>query len=213
MTDINVLIKKARLMLAKKLLKEKQQATTPSTARILHGQDAVDAVTQSEGDLTPEQTRVVMEEGFSTATYDDTKGIQTTGVGQTGQYANKTFKETFFDIEKLASRLLKGYGKYPTYLRSAIMSAAYRGDLQQSPKFRKLMNTGKFDEAATEFLNHKEYLNPKTPSGIKTRLEKISDAVRMYAEESDNPRLDDGYYTDSDGHLYKVLDGELTKVN
>ena len=62
-------------------------------------------------------------------------------------------------------------------MRCVIMSAFYRGDIQQSPKFRRLFNEYQYEKAAVEFLNHKEYLAKSTPAQIKKRIKEVSDAI------------------------------------
>jgi hypothetical protein len=57
------------------------------------------------------------------------------------------------------------------------MSAFYRGDIQQSPMFRKLFNEYKYEEAAIEFLDHKEYKAKNTPKQIKQRIKEVHDAI------------------------------------
>lgn len=150
---------------------------------IFYGRDAIREVEKLEGELTPEMEFVIEEEGYASGEYADTKGISTSGVGQTGKFRNMSFKETFTAIEKDAKRLLPDYDSYPEYLRKAIMSAAYRGDLQGSPKFRRLMKAGKYNEAANEFLRNDEFLSDDTPAGIKARMMRVADAVRLYASQ------------------------------
>lgn len=148
----------------------------------LYGQDAIKAVSQLEGrPLSPKEQRVVMLEGFVPNVYKDTKGIETYGVGQTGKWINKSFGESFAHHEDRARKAIPDYDKLPEYLQSELVQAEYRGDLGMSPTFRKLFNKGKYKEAATEFLNHEEYLDPDTPSQIKQRLESVAKAVSHYA--------------------------------
>lgn len=165
---------------------QKQEEIMP----IYHGQQAIAKVEEREGPLTPVQRRVVELEGFAENEYEDTKGILTSGVGQTNQYMSMSFKDTFSDIEGLTRRLIKGYENYPEYLQAELVQAAYRGDLQQSPTFRRKLNAGQYEDAAVEFLDHKEYLSRETPAEIKRRLESVSDAVKRFANEM--PKSDVG---------------------
>ena len=148
-----------------------------SDVGILVGQDAVAAVEAAEGPLTPAQRRVVELEGFSTGEYKDTKGIATSGVGQTGEFRGQSFKEVFNTFEEETARMVDDFESFPEAVRAELIQAAYRGDLQQSPKFRRLLNQGKFEEAAREFLDNAEYKNPSTPRGIKRRMEAVAEAV------------------------------------
>jgi GH24 family phage-related lysozyme (muramidase) len=135
-------------------------------------------------DTSEETTQAPTVYESSKAVPKDTKGITTYGVGQTNEYMDMPFSEVYAEHEEDARRMLPGYDAYPEYLQAEIMSAAYRGDLGGSPTFRRLMNAGKYEEAAVEFLNHQEYLKPETSMGIKKRLRKVQDAVKRFAEEA-----------------------------
>ena len=148
-----------------------------SDVSILVGQDAVAAVEAAEGPLTPAQKRVVELEGFSTREYKDTKGISTSGVGQTGEFQGQSFKETFEAIKLDTERMISNFDQLPGPLQTELLQAAYRGDLQGSPATRRLINEGKFQEAAEEFLDNAEYRNPSTPEGIKRRMEDVAAAL------------------------------------
>jgi GH24 family phage-related lysozyme (muramidase) len=150
-----------------------------------YGNDAIKKVEEMNGqELTYAQRRVVEEEGFVDGFYKDTKGITTYGVGQTNEYMDMPFSEVYAEHEEDVRRMMPGYDAYPEYLQAELMSAAYRGDLGGSPTFRRLMNAGKYEEAAVEFLNHQEYNDRSTPIGIKKRLRKVQDAVKRFAEEA-----------------------------
>jgi len=60
-----------------------------------------------------------------------------------------------------------------------------RGELSGSPKTRRLINTGKFKEAAREYINNKQYQNAVKLGvpGIRPRMESNRDAMLRYAEE------------------------------
>lgn len=146
--------------------------------KTLHGMAAVRAVEAKEGPLTPEQRFVVLKEGYVDGDYEDHKGIITRGVGQTGRFRFMTFKEAFEILEQdLTKRYIPSYPEQPENIRCVLMSAFYRGDIQQSPKFRRLFNKGEYEDAANEFLDHKEYQSPYTPKQIKKRLEEVSEAI------------------------------------
>ena len=79
---------------------EEDQAFVKQPYKVHYGQDAVNKVTEREGHLTPPMEAVIREEGFVDGVYEDTKGIKTSGVGQTGGYMNMSFREAFLDHEK-----------------------------------------------------------------------------------------------------------------
>ena len=80
--------------------------------------------------------------------------------------------------------LLPKFNSYPNDLQQAIFSEHYRGSIQQSPKTRKLINEGNFEEAAKEFLRNKEYEEAEERGipGIRTRMEKVSELLKKYAK-------------------------------
>ena len=149
-----------------------------SKSKTLHGIAAIKAIESKEGELSPEQRFVALKEGYVDGEYLDHKGIPTKGVGQTGKFMYMSYKEAFSILEEeCRNKFIPEYPLLSEHLRCVIMSAFYRGDIQQSPKFRKLFNEYKYAEAATEFLNHKEYKAKNTPKQIKTRIKEVHDAI------------------------------------
>lgn len=153
--------------------------------KILSGLDAIEAVERLEGRmLTPIEAELVMEEGFSTGPYLDTKGVETSGVGQTGRFRGQSFGDTFKVFEQETRKLIPAYDALPEYAQSALISAAYRGDLQQSPKFRALFNAGKYSEAADEFLDNEDYRRSKKEgTGVAKRMERVAERIRRLGED------------------------------
>jgi GH24 family phage-related lysozyme (muramidase) len=146
--------------------------------KTLHGMAAIRAIEKKEGPLTPEQRYVALKEGYVDGDYEDHKGIPTRGVGQTGKYRYMSYKEAFSELEEeLTKKYIPSYPTCPENVRCVLMSAFYRGDIQQSPKFRRYFNDHRYARAAEEFLDHKEYLDPNTPKQIKKRLEEVSEAI------------------------------------
>jgi GH24 family phage-related lysozyme (muramidase) len=176
-------------------LKEKAATATPkkpwemnlsSEPKTYLGAEAVSQVEKREGrSLSLSEKRVVEEEGYVSGTYKDDKGIETSGVGQTGKWKGKTFKETFDAHEADTKRMVKGFDTLPEYLQAELVQATYRGDVQQSPRAIKLLEEGKYGEAATELLDHKEYKDRKAKGddGVTRRLEALQSAIRKYGKE------------------------------
>jgi len=189
--------------------KTEQTKQTPTTnkKRVLYGNDAINAVEKLEGrKLSPIEKRVVVLEGFVPETYLDTKGIPTFGVGQTGEWANKSFGESFKHHEDLTRKLIKDYDKLPEELKAELVQSAYRGDLGGSPKTRLLFNEGKYEEAAKEFLNNKEYKAKDTPQSIKDRMFAVAQAMKSYGSENndtDMPSMDQ-YVVQEGDTLYSI---------
>ena len=80
----------------------------------LAGKKAIQAVEKTGGKLNDVQKYIVEHEGFVSGEYEDTKGIKTSGVGQTGEFQDMSFKETFDTLEKEAKRLIPKYDKLST---------------------------------------------------------------------------------------------------
>lgn len=94
------------------------------------------------------------------------------------------------DIERKrqeTSGFIPKLNTFPEELQNAIIVATFRGDLKKQHNTTKLINQGKFIEAADEFLNHKEYQNAPTNSELRKRLEGISNELRKYGESLKKP--------------------------
>lgn len=146
---------------------------------IYFGKDAVEKIEDSlRRLLTPKERRVVMLEGYADAPYLDSKKIETTGVGQTGEWLHKSFEEAFAHHEARVIQRLPGYRSFPDYLQCELMQAEYRGDLGISPAACKLINASLYEDAASEFLNNQEYRT--APNQIRRRMEAVTLALKLY---------------------------------
>ena len=151
------------------------------------GKAAVTKVEELEGrELSYIEKVVVQDEGYVTEglDYKDTKGITTSGVGQTGEYMGMSFDETFKAHVNKARGMTAGFDKYPEFLRAQIVTATYRGSWGGSPNTRKLLAAGKPLEAAVEFLDSDEFRAKDTPDSIKARMQRVADALTAYAQQS-----------------------------
>jgi len=146
---------------------------------------AVREVIKREGSLDAIQKYIVQHEGFVGGDYDDTKGVSTSGVGQTGIYKDKTFKETYEIHKQKAKELVPDYDGLPLNGQKAIMSLIYRGDIKKDHEWLASLNKGEYKKAAKELLNHKEYKDlvkrkkeTGKDSGIIKRLEEASEYIK-----------------------------------
>ena len=149
--------------------------------KILRGQKAIDEVVRREGSLDEMQEFIVAHEGFAFGDYDDQNNVSTSGAGQTGEYKDKTFKETYEIHKKDAIRLVPEFNNLTKNQQFALMSLVYRGDLVQSPAFVKDVNNGDFKQAAVQLLIHEEYLEllKTDPSnGVVKRLEEAARLIK-----------------------------------
>jgi hypothetical protein len=68
----------------------------------------------------------------------------------------------------LAKKHIKTFDSLPLTVRIATINAFYRGDM--GPKTIELLNQNKFDDAAKQYLNHKEYRTTSN-RGVKKRMD------------------------------------------
>tara|TARA_R110000737_G_scaffold252213_3_gene261726 strand:- start:19 stop:519 length:501 start_codon:yes stop_codon:yes gene_type:complete len=158
-----------------------KKKTTTKKAKVLHGKQAINAIEKKEKrKLSYKECRVVELEGYVDGIYTCSKGVKTTGVGQTGKWLTKTFKESFQYHEKLTKKLIPTYNKLPEKLQAELVQSTYRGDLGGSPSAVALFNKGKFILAAQEFLRNDEYEDEDTPKQIKDRMVSTAKAIGLY---------------------------------
>ncbi len=97
------------------------------------------------------------------------------------------FKLLDYDLPKkinLAKSQIPKFSTYPPYVQTAIVDGYYRGDLPGSPKTKRLINSGNWVAAATEYLNNKEYNAARSVhSGVAKRMERNRDKYLQYAQE------------------------------
>jgi len=149
----------------------------------LHGTEAVRYMQQHIGPLTDIEKYIIEHEGYKPGLYKDSKGKDTSGVGQTEKYRNISFRDTVKDFVKKTKNFIPEYDNLPKYLQKEFVQAAYRGDLGLSKKTRKLFNKRQYKQAAEEFLNNEEYKNPNTPESIKKRMLNVRNAILKFSKK------------------------------
>ena len=150
-------------------------------------------------------------EGSKDVVYKDSEGKPTIGIGHylnNSQEDKNLFKTLFGDTidydkilngqqklssnqieklfnvdvkikEKLAAKKIGNFSNLPTSVKNAIINALYRGDL--GPKTIAFMNSGNWNSAAKEYLNHK---NAKSgPEQIKRRMNTNALAFAQFAKD------------------------------
>ena len=83
------------------------------------------------------------------------------------------------DISKRLPAIRKAIPKFddmPLEVRRNLLGSWFRGSLSGSPKTLRLINEGKFEEAAKEFLDNNEY-RTTTLRGVKRRMEATAQAI------------------------------------
>jgi hypothetical protein len=147
---------------------------------IYRGQAAIDALEASEHILLTElERRTVWCEGYSTEEYLCDNGVTTSGCGQTGHWIGKPFRECFnYHADRAAARF-PDWRLFGTWLKAELIQAEYRGDLGASKRTCELIRARKWEEAAIEFINHKEFKDPDTSEGIKARILAVHYALML----------------------------------
>lgn len=131
-----------------------------------------------KGTEEAEKALLLSLEGYRSEPYRDTKGILTSGVGQTGIYRDMTFHQAYKAHKYRAMARFPQWESFRSDLRAHLIAAEYRGSLGGSPNTVRLINEGKWQDAAREFLRNDEYLDPATPAGIKKRMAYLAGLLR-----------------------------------
>lgn len=92
------------------------------------------------------------------------------GKALTEDQARALFDADYEEHLNRTVKMIPNLHEHPAQVQAALVSGVYRGHVTDSPTFRKHFNAGRYEEASKEFLNRKEYRNPKTPKGVITRL-------------------------------------------
>lgn len=165
----------------------------PKYAGKLAAKMAADHYGMNLEDIDPRALHLIAEEGFSVGNYQDTKEVETQGVGQTREYKGKNFfTEVFPVFLNEAKAISPTYDSLPLPVQNAILSAVYRGDLQRTHKTAKYIRNGEWDKAAKEYLNHKDYRESKKKNqeagklvhGVQTRMERNAAAFYMMSRQN-----------------------------
>ena len=160
-------------------------SATTALEKGLAGDQAIYAIeTNQKVKLTEPQKEVVRVEGYVPGFYKDLKGNITKGVGQTGEYINETFVETFNKHQKKAENIMGPLNVYPVAIQSLLMKAVYRGDMAPNHRWVHEFKKGNFEKAAADFLVNNEYLQYKRKgitNGITKRFEDIHTTLLEYS--------------------------------
>lgn len=111
--------------------------------------------------------------------YGFTKGVKI-GDTMTKEEAEKRLSEEVNTRVEAIRKQIKDFDKFPEDAQVLMLSSWYRGSLSGSPKTKRLINEGKYKEAADEFLNNDEYKNAvaRGRRGIRARMEKTAEAIK-----------------------------------
>ena len=107
----------------------------------------------------------------------------------------KLFQHTLKEKIKIAKRLFPKFDSYPDDVKTALVNGVFHGDFNEGHKTVKLINEGKWDKVADEYLDRIDYKNCERNGlpGIKKRLDWNADIFRKYAEKLKKNRECDGH--------------------
>lgn len=147
--------------------------------------------TEEKNFITSLEERLVELEGFKSRAYkpDEDEKFLTIGYGHYGEDVTKdmilTEKQARIllrkDINKRLPKIrksIKNFDSLSNDLKVEIAQSWFRGGISGSPKTISLINEGKFEEAAEEFLDNDEYRTTEL-KGVKKRMEALSNALRL----------------------------------
>ena len=167
----------------------------PESAGLMSKPDA-DGVQPTDGKdfETRLEERLVELEGFRAEPYkpDEDEEFLTVGYGHYGSDVKEgtVITETEArdllrkDINKRMpqiKKVIKNFDSLSDDLKVEIAQSWFRGGISGSPQTIKLINEGKFTEAAAEFLENEEYRTTEL-GGVKTRMEALSNALKAEAD-------------------------------
>ena len=138
------------------------------------------------------------EEGLEYEAYkpDPTEEHHTIGYGHYGPDVKEGMTVTLEEAENYLdndirirlneiNRAIPKFNSFSQDLQTSLFSEYYRGSIPQSPNTRKLINEGKYSQAADEFLNNDEYRNAEKLGipGIRKRMEKVFNALKKERQQ------------------------------
>ena len=135
--------------------------------------------------LNEYQKYVITLEGYVDGYYHDdedlSKATMTRYTGQTGDYMNMTFKESYDEHIALMRGYLPNYDNLAEGVRKEMVSYVYRGDLGFAPSMRKELNKTPPDYKAA-FLaasnwDEKNYYDKDALKGVKARKLRAMTAI------------------------------------
>ena len=98
----------------------------------------------------------------------------------TPQEAEKLLQRDVQSKLSVVKKLTPDFENYSPELQAELASETFRGMTGKSPKAMQHLRAGKYQEAANEYLNAKEYREAKAKkSGIAGRMENLANAIKM----------------------------------
>ena len=151
------------------------QASTGQQVSLASTDEFTKQIIKDEGKPFLKATKVFDDEKNFTIGYGRNNANVKEGDTITQEQAEKFLAE---DIEVRLEEIQDLIPNFPNLskpLQIALFSEYYRGSVRQSPKTVALINQGKYQEAAAEFLNNDEYRNAvqRKRRGIRNRMVRV----------------------------------------
>lgn len=153
----------------------------------------------------PDQTEKEFTIGYGHYGADVKEGM-TISKTRAEELLHEDVMERVVSIEKLIPK----FQELPKELQTAIFSEHFRGSIAQSPATLKLINDGKYSEAADEFLDNDEYRNANKLGigGIRPRMEAVANSLREFDRIAYPEK-----YEDEPGFFQRILTTEQSEEN
>mgnify|MGYP003144101033 FL=1 len=137
-------------------------------------------IIDQEGKPFLKATKAFKDEKFFTLGYGRNNKNIKEGETITLEKAKKNLEEDInIRLVEIQNRI-PNFSNFSEELQLALFGEYYRGSVGQSTETIKLINAGKYNEAAIEFLNNREYKDAKKRNrrGIRKNMEKVSSLLR-----------------------------------
>ena len=152
----------------------------PKFAGLVKKNKFLNKIIDQEGKPFLKATKAFKDEKFFTLGYGRNNKNIKEGETITLEKAKKNLEEDInIRLVEIQNRI-PNFSNFSEELQLALFGEYYRGSVGQSRETIKLINAGKYNEAAIEFLNNKEYKDAKKRNrrGIRKNMEKVSSLLR-----------------------------------
>ena len=158
-------------------------ALTTTPVALASIDDFTNQIIEDEGRPFLKATKVFEDEKNFTIGYGRNNASVKEGDTITLEKAKENLTEDIKVRLEEIQDLIPNFSNLPETLQIALFSEYFRGSIRQSPKTVKLINQGRYQEAAGEFLDNDEYRDAEERGrrGIRGRMKKVFDELNKLA--------------------------------
>ena len=158
-------------------------AVTATPVALASIDDFTNQIIEDEGRPFLKATKVFEDEKNFTIGYGRNNASVKEGDTITLEKAKENLTEDIKVRLEEIQDLIPNFSNLPETLQIALFSEYFRGSIRQSPKTVKLINQGRYQEAAGEFLDNDEYRDAEERGrrGIRGRMKKVFDELNKLA--------------------------------